>query len=162
MRASRYAAVVALMLVAGLALAPASSAQVKKGEGPEKTNAVRLEDQAGQDRLATTIDFAAALGLVFACQTSGAAEFPRGRFGVPPDRLVWRHPAGHFENTEGNRWVELSLDGRFVFQERFRGPSFIELYDGSRDCWVRLTSNACFVRFGAGPYRLLYNGHWER
>ena len=69
---------------------------------------------------------------------------------------------GHFENTVGNKWVEISPDGRFEFREVYRGRNFIELYDGSRDCRVRLTGRDCLVKFGAGPFQCFYKGHWER
>jgi len=79
------------------------------------------------------------------------------------DRLVWRHDAGHFENTAGNRWVEESPDGRtFYFREVYRGRWYIELYDFRRACRVRLTPSRCYVKFGPGPYRLYYYGYWER
>jgi hypothetical protein len=78
------------------------------------------------------------------------------------DRVVWRHDEGHFENTRGNHWTEVSPNGTFYFREVYRGMSYIELYDASRDCRVRLTSTACYVKSSGGPYRLFYFGHWER
>jgi hypothetical protein len=78
------------------------------------------------------------------------------------ERLVWRHSQGHFENTRGNTWVEKSPDGTFHFVERARREAFVELYDGSRDCTVRLFPNRCMVRFGTGPFEWYYDGHWER
>ena len=78
------------------------------------------------------------------------------------ERLVWRHSQGHFENTRGNTWVEKSPDGTFHFVERVRHDAFVELYDGSRDCTVRLFGNRCLVRFGTGPFLWYYDGHWER
>jgi hypothetical protein len=78
------------------------------------------------------------------------------------DRFVWRHAGGHFENTVGNRWVEKSPDGTFYFNEVRRAPGFVELYDGSRDCYVRLTADHCYVKFGGGGYRRFYDGGWER
>jgi hypothetical protein len=78
------------------------------------------------------------------------------------ERLVWRHDAGHFVNTVGNRWVEFSPDGRHYFREVHRARHAIELYDGRRDCSVRLTDHVCFVRLGNAPYKPLYHGYWER
>jgi len=77
-------------------------------------------------------------------------------------RVVWRHSNGHFENTLGNTWIESSPDGRFTFREVFRGGSAITLYDAGRDCHVRLTASACYVKFGTGSYQMFYRGYWER
>jgi hypothetical protein len=77
-------------------------------------------------------------------------------------RLVWRHGDGHFENIRGNTWVEKSPDGTFHFVERARYERFVELYDGSRDCTVRLFGDRCMVRFGTGPFVRYYDGWWER
>ncbi len=78
------------------------------------------------------------------------------------ERSVWRHDLGHFENTRGNTWVEKSPDGTFRFTERRRLDSFVELYDYSRDCTVRLYPARCLVKFGTGPFECYYYGHWER
>ena len=78
------------------------------------------------------------------------------------DRVVWHHHRGHFENTTGNHWVEKSPDGTFYFREVRRAANYIELYDRSRDCTVRLTPSACLVRFGGEGFREFYRGHWER
>jgi hypothetical protein len=78
------------------------------------------------------------------------------------DRVVWRHSAGHFENTVGNTWIEVSPDGHFTFTEVARTPNYIQLYDATRDCHVILTADSCMVQFGSAPYRLFYHGYWER
>jgi hypothetical protein len=89
--------------------------------------------------------------------------FPAGEAkAAAVDRLVWRHDGGHFENTAGNDWTEVSPDGVFRFKEVRRTATAIHLYDASRDCRVILTASECYVNFGAGPYRVFYRGYWER
>jgi hypothetical protein len=75
-------------------------------------------------------------------------------------RVSWRHPDGHFENVNGTKWVEQSPDGTFRFEEQKRGDDFVQLYDASRDCHVRLYGDRCMVKFGDGRYQEYYRGHW--
>lgn len=78
------------------------------------------------------------------------------------DREYWRHSRGHFENTRGNQWEEKSPDATFRFTERDRTEQYVELYDPSRDCTVRLYNNQCWVRapFTDYVFRVFYNGGW--
>jgi hypothetical protein len=77
------------------------------------------------------------------------------------ERSYWWHPNGHFENTVANKWVEKSPDGTFHFVEVNRQPGFVELYDQSRDCTVRLDNGCCWVKFGAGCFQKFYDGQWR-
>jgi hypothetical protein len=102
---------------------------------------------------------ACAIGFVALVLVALAGRPAEANYG---ERLVWRHGQGHFENTRGNTWVEKSPDGTFYFVERRRYEAFVELYDGSRDCTVRLYPHRCLVRFGPGPFEQYYTGYWER
>jgi hypothetical protein len=76
-------------------------------------------------------------------------------------RVSWRHSTGHFEQLAGRQWMELTPAGithRYV--EQARNPEYVQLYDASRDCHVRLYWDRCDVRFGAARYRTYYLGHW--
>jgi hypothetical protein len=36
----------------------------------------------------------------------------------------------------------------------------VELYDGSRDLWVKLDQSRMYLHFGANPYAFFKDGHW--
>jgi hypothetical protein len=78
------------------------------------------------------------------------------------DRTYWRHSKGHFENTKGNAWLEKSPDDTFRFVETDRNTNFVQLYDKSRECTVRLFGDRCMVKFGAEKFKFYYDGKWVR
>src|SRR5690242_4154244 len=77
-------------------------------------------------------------------------------------RDLWAHDKGTFTNTRGNNWVEHVQGDTYYFREVRRTDGSVELYDRSRDCTVRLTRCACFVKFGSGGFDKFYDGRWER
>src|ERR1700722_2773397 len=62
------------------------------------------------------------------------------------ERRFWSHDGGHFENINGGQWQEKTPDGPCHFVEKERTEKFIELYDKSRECSVRLFENHCEVK----------------
>ena len=96
----------------------------------------------------------AAVALVMVSFTAAHAE---------NNRVSWRHSAGHFELVAGGKWVEQSPGGTFHFEEQKRGDDFVQLYDGSRDCHVRLYGDRCMVKFPGNPrFEEYYGGRWGR
>jgi hypothetical protein len=77
-------------------------------------------------------------------------------------RTYWRHSTGHFENTSGNRWIEKHNKDTYTFTETERTPRYVQLFDRSRDCTVRLLENRCLVRFGNGKFENYYDGRWMK
>ena len=66
------------------------------------------------------------------------------------ERAYWRQENGHFENTDRNHWVEKAPNGAtYHFVEVVRREWYVELYDRSRDCTVRLFDNRYEVK---GPW----------
>ena len=78
------------------------------------------------------------------------------------DREYWRHSQGQLENTVGNTWEEQSPGARFSFQETDRTQEYVQLYDASRNCTVRLYSNVSLVSSPLSnfEFRTLYFGGW--
>jgi type III secretory pathway component EscR len=76
------------------------------------------------------------------------------------ERNYWRHSKGHFENTKENKWEEKSASGTQHFVEKDRTEKYVELFDKSRDCTVRLFDDHCTVRFKDGEFTKLYEGKW--
>jgi hypothetical protein len=80
-------------------------------------------------------------------------------------KWVYRTPegCGRFEEQAQGRWVEVTAGGRrWYFQQRARTSSYVELYDASRGCAIRLHRNTCYINYRSGAWRPLYSGHWER
>jgi hypothetical protein len=78
------------------------------------------------------------------------------------DGELWRHSQGVFVHTRGIDWVEKASDGGvYYFKERSRTEEYVLLYDGSRDCFVRLYNNRCLVKFGSSRYEEYYRGYWN-
>jgi len=76
-------------------------------------------------------------------------------------REYWRHSKGHFENTKGNKWIEKASDGMtYRFIEQTRKEKYVELFDKSRDCYVRLYADHCEVKSGDGDFVKLFDGKW--
>jgi hypothetical protein len=81
------------------------------------------------------------------------------------ERNYWKHSKGHFENTTGNTWVEKIDNRTHKFVEKERTERYIELYDSSRNCWVRLFNDRCLVKFpdkGDTKFEEYYQGRWGR
>jgi hypothetical protein len=78
------------------------------------------------------------------------------------ERQYWRHGEGHFENTRGNHWTERHSGDIYRFVEMDRTPKYVELYDKSRDCTVRLFDGRCMVKFGDQRFERYYDGGWSR
>jgi hypothetical protein len=93
---------------------------------------------------------AGALALVF-CSSVTAAE-----------RRYWRHSTGHFENTTGNEWVEKINEKTWHFKEVKRTDAYVELYDKTRDLYVRLHNNKCWVKAAGKDYEDYYDGKWDK
>ena len=77
------------------------------------------------------------------------------------ERKFWRHSDGHFENIKDGQWEEKSPNGNHHFVEKERTEAFIELFDKTRACFVRLYENHCDVKFQNGNYQKLYDGTWR-
>jgi hypothetical protein len=91
-----------------------------------------------------SLSLAAASLLVLACALPAPAA----------DRSYWRQESGHFENTDRNRWVERAPDGAtYHFVEVERRQRYVELYDRSRDCTVRLFDDRYEVKAPWNNYR---------
>src|SRR5579872_788811 len=77
------------------------------------------------------------------------------------ERKAWCHSEGHFENLKDGRWEERSQGGTARFVEKERTEKFIELYDATRECYVRLFEKHCEVKFENGKFTKLYDGTWR-
>ncbi len=77
------------------------------------------------------------------------------------ERMCWRHTGGYFEIVKDGQWEEKSSDGTLHFVEKERTPAFIELFDQSRGCFIRLYENHCDVKFNNGTFAKLYDGAWR-
>lgn len=83
---------------------------------------------------------------------------------------TWLARPGHYFHRDpvSRRWSE-TINGQvaFSFGQVRNVPGFVELYDGSRDVYVRLHSGASYVRTGQSAYVPLlpgsfdYNDAWE-
>jgi hypothetical protein len=92
--------------------------------------------------------------LVFACAMPVLAA---------GDRTFWQHSQGHFENNAGTNWIEVAPGNRrFDFVEKNRTEQYLDLYDQTRQCTVRLFDDRCMVKFGNGKFEKAYDGQWRR
>ena len=80
----------------------------------------------------------------------------------------WVHTHGSFERMGDGSWVERARtsadDVEFHFLETVRNGEFIEIYDESRDCYVRIYDNhldSRCPREGKNEYVMCYHGSWE-
>ena len=67
------------------------------------------------------------------------------------DRITWEYQGGYIDNVNGQAWVERSVNATFSFTETYRNVDFVEMYDQSRDLYVRLYNNALFFRQSSNP-----------
>ena len=81
--------------------------------------------------------------------------------GYSAERKVWCHDEGFFEKLDDGRWKERTPGGNLYFIEKERTEKFIDLYDATRECYVRLFEKHCEVKFGNGKFTKLYDGTWR-
>src|SRR5690242_10111197 len=98
------------------------------------------------------------IGLVVACLLLLVCVAPARA----KERSYWRHSKGHFENTKGNTWVEKCPEGTFRFVETKRTEKYVELYDKSQKCTVRLYNNRCDIKNKdtKNKFKKCYDGKW--
>ncbi|MBI3410232.1 MAG: DUF1080 domain-containing protein [Planctomycetes bacterium] len=79
------------------------------------------------------------------------------------ERVFWLHSRGFFRRGNGSDWVEHGDADKFwYFKEVNRTDDMVELHDKSRDCWLHLHHDSCWIRFGAtAPWRHIYGGQWK-
>lgn len=79
----------------------------------------------------------------------------------PQTPRLWRHSAGEFQTLGGGWWYEISPDSKFSFVEQSRTADAVELFDPSRNCYVRLSGSDASVRCAADlQWRPFYTGGW--
>lgn len=78
-------------------------------------------------------------------------------------RLVWSYNGGFFLDQGNGNWIEKNPTGKYHFREADRNAEFIELYDGSRPCTVRLYEDAMYIKGGVySDFTKLYDGEWTK
>jgi hypothetical protein len=80
------------------------------------------------------------------------------------ERLVWSYEGGFFADKDKKNWIEENPTGKYFFKEVDRNEDYIELYDKSRDCTVRLYKDAMYLK-GLGQFNdfvKLYDGEWTK
>lgn len=80
-------------------------------------------------------------------------------------RLVWSYTGGFFEDNGNHHWAEQNPSGPYYFKEMDRNGDFIELYDNSRDCAVRLYNTEMYLKgfHGIHPdFTKYYDGRWTK
>jgi WD40 repeat protein len=74
------------------------------------------------------------------------------------------HGNGCFINSGGTDWFEVHPDGAIsYFKEAERNYEYVEIYDASRQCWVRLYSNKSLWNgptFTKREWNMLCTGSW--
>lgn len=79
-------------------------------------------------------------------------------------QTIWKHSTGSFRRENGANWVEFSKAKRAWAFVKLDNSTYNQttLYDQSRDCYVALTHEGCWVKFGkAGKYEQYYSGTWS-
>lgn len=78
-------------------------------------------------------------------------------------RSYWSHPQGAFQQTGAKEWGERNANGEatFSFVEQARTPEYVELYDASRGCGVRLNATEALVRCANFDWTQFYRGKWD-
>ena len=105
---------------------------------------------------------------VVADKTGGKSPDPVGAGGTPSpsprhghkERYFWRSSKGTFDNADGENWIETYEGTEFHYVERERTEKFIELFDASRNYYVRLHADHYDVKVNQEFKRKL-DGHWE-
>jgi hypothetical protein len=74
-------------------------------------------------------------------------------------RLNWVHAKGYFQRQADGTWFESVPDGSsWIFKEVNRQTECGELYEATRECWIRLQLSNCLIRYGQGQWKPLYRG----
>lgn len=80
-------------------------------------------------------------------------------------RLDWFYNGGNFHAVAGTGggWVEtINSNEAFYFRQSDRNDLYVELFDSSRNMYVRLYADAVYLKVpGDGAYRHLYYGQWD-
>lgn len=70
---------------------------------------------------------------------------------------------GAITKQDGCQWIEVfpgAARPAYYFQERSTSPQSVELFDGSRNIFVRLDNTQMFLKTGNAPYGFFKNGRW--
>lgn len=102
-------------------------------------------------------------------KAQGASDFSFYQAGTFDTRKQFQHfdangaYTGAITKGHGCSWVEW-FPGysapSYYFVERGTAPDAVELFDGSRDLWVRLSGSSMALKFGNAAYAFFKNGHW--
>jgi serine/threonine protein kinase/Tol biopolymer transport system component len=79
-------------------------------------------------------------------------------------RNVWRYGQGIFKMTKEKKWLEKTPSNvQYHFVEQGRTEKYVELYDRSRDCTVRLHEDRFEVKapFTGGKFQKWHDGAFE-
>jgi hypothetical protein len=94
---------------------------------------------------------------------AGAANFTFYQNGTFGNRWQFKPDAAAITKLDGCKWIEW-FSGQsaptFSFQQRSFTSNAVELYDASRDMWVKLENTAMSLRTGNNPYAFFKNGKW--
>lgn len=96
-------------------------------------------------------------------KAAGASDFTFYQSGTFDTRTQFHHDAGAITKGHGCTWVEWfngAAGPAYNFAERGTTPGSVELYDGTRDIWVRLDAAQMWLHFGAAAYTFFKTGHW--
>ena len=102
-------------------------------------------------------------------KAAGAVEFSFYQAGTFDTRTQFKHVDGNGTYTgaitKGHAcsWVEWfpgASGPAFQFMERGTNPSSVELYDRSRDLWVRLDTDRMWLKIGTAAYGFFKSGRW--
>jgi hypothetical protein len=82
-------------------------------------------------------------------------------------RHVWRYDVGNgglFRQVWSGSWIEERNGYRdpLRYREVRRTPDFVELFDSTRNLYVRLTDNMLYQRPGGTDWVTGYPGYWTR
>ncbi len=94
---------------------------------------------------------------------------PAAVFSVEPKRTVFAIPykgmgTAHFRHVEGKAWRETGPrgDGLNNFEEVDRNAEYIELYDKSRNVYVRIFATHYKWKFGKDKWDGQLDGKWVK
>lgn len=103
-------------------------------------------------------------------KASGASSFTFYQSGTFDSRLQFenRNPNGTVasviskgHNCDWKEWFVGAPSPTFYFVEKGTNNDAVEIFDGSRNMWVRMTSNAMFLKVGNGAYSFFHSGNWR-
>lgn len=125
-------------------------------------NAIELHDPSRGMTIRLTYD-----GMYL--KAAGAAGFSFYQNGTFDRRLRFEHRdaagqyTGAISKQHACQWVEYLAGASaptFRFSHASANASSVEMYDGSRDLWVRLDQTRMYLRVGAGAYGYFKDGRW--